>query len=341
MRSPRPRARFLIPRNGESYTCSLPSPGTEGDQVPVSPLPNDPLWPRASAWIQPIDDGEAAVADLAIIGVPACETSITPTHADTTPNAVREALTRYSTYATGRDIDVAALNAVDLGDVADPDGPAGEARVAAAVTGGLDSFGLLIALGGDNSATFSVVSGLFAGALDRCGLITVDAHHDLRDGTSNGSPVRRLIEAGLHGDHIVQIGIADFSNSAAYSLRAREHGITVVPRAALRGADLSEVAAEALAIAGRGGGPVFVDIDVDVCDRSAVPGCPAAAPGGISADELRQLAFDFASDPRVRGIDITEIDASIDSDDGRTVRLAALLVLEAAAGLASRPGAWS
>jgi formiminoglutamase len=38
----------------------------------------------------------------------------------------------------------------------------------------------------------------------------------------------------------------------------------------------------------------------------------------------------------VRAIDITEIDASIDTDDARTVRLAALLVLEAAAGLASR-----
>jgi formiminoglutamase len=59
-------------------------------------------------------------------------------------------------------------------------------------------------------------------------------------------------------------------------------------------------------------------------------------PGGISADELRQAAFFLAADKRVRAIDITEIDASIDADDQRTVRLAALLVLEAAAGLASR-----
>jgi formiminoglutamase len=38
----------------------------------------------------------------------------------------------------------------------------------------------------------------------------------------------------------------------------------------------------------------------------------------------------------VRAIDITEIDAALDSTDQRTVRLAALLVLEAAAGFASR-----
>ena len=44
----------------------------------------------------------------------------------------------------------------------------------------------------------------------------------------------------------------------------------------------------------------------------------------------------LASDKRVRAIDITEIDAALDAPDQRTIRLAALLVLEAAAGLASR-----
>jgi formiminoglutamase len=35
-------------------------------------------------------------------------------------------------------------------------------------------------------------------------------------------------------------------------------------------------------------------------------------------------------------MDITEIDATKDSEDGRTVRLAALLILEAIAGLSTR-----
>jgi formiminoglutamase len=51
---------------------------------------------------------------------------------------------------------------------------------------------------------------------------------------------------------------------------------------------------------------------------------------------LRQAANLAGSDSRVRAIDITEIDASLDADDQRTVRLAALLVLEAAAGFAKR-----
>ena len=160
--------------------------------------------------------------------------------------------------------------------------------------------------------------------------------NDLRDGNTNGSPVWRLIQAGLPGKNIVQIGIADFANSAQYSTRAKENGITVIPRCDLRTRSISEVVKQALDIAGAGGREIYVDLDVDVCDRSVVPACPAAMPGGISADELRQGAFFLAADKRVRAIDITEIDASIDTDDQRTVRLAALLVLEAAAGLASR-----
>ena len=81
---------------------------------------------------------------------------------------------------------------------------------------------------------------------------------------------------------------------------------------------------------------IYVDLDVDVCDRGIAPGCPAALPGGISADELRQAAFLLARDKRVRAIDITEIDAASDAPDERTVRLAALLILEIAAGFASR-----
>jgi arginase family enzyme len=75
---------------------------------------------------------------------------------------------------------------------------------------------------------------------------------------------------------------------------------------------------------------------MDVCDRSAVPACPAAAPGGISADEIRQFAFLVGASESVISMDITEIDATKDSEDSRTVRLAALVILEAIAGLSTR-----
>jgi len=310
------------------------------DRRTVSPTRDaaDPLWPRASAWITAQGTEERGRADIAVLGVPAYRTSITPTGAHATPAAVRDSLARYSTWATSRGFDVSSLRAVDLGDVTEPDGPDGEARVSLAASRAAEQCDLLVAIGGDNSITFPLVRGLFGGDLSACGLVTTDAHHDLRDGETNGSPVRRLIDGGLPGSHVVQIGIADFSNSPAYASRAREYGITVVPRAALRGAVLSDLITRAIDVASAGGLPVFVDIDVDVCDRAEVPACPSAAPGGISADELRQIAFACGRDPRVRGIDIAEIDATIDAPDRRTVRLAALLVLEAAAGLCVRKG---
>jgi formiminoglutamase len=274
-------------------------------------------------------------ADIALIGVPAHESSISPTNAHLTPEAIRTALTRYSTFSTSAKIDLAGNTFTDLGDVESPDGNDGRARVKEALSGLSSVHGLVIALGGDNSITYSVASALWPD-LSNIGLITFDAHHDVRDGVSNGSPVWQLIQAGLPGKNIVQIGIADFANSAEYSTRAKENGITVISRAELRRRTIADVVSQALEIAGAGGREIYVDLDVDVCDRSVVPACPAAVPGGISADELRQGAFLVAADKRVRAIDITEIDAALDSPDQRTVRLAALLVLEGAAGFASR-----
>jgi formiminoglutamase len=273
---------------------------------------------------------------LALLGVPAHEASLSASGAHLTPAAVREALLRYSLYAASSDTDLTSVEVTDLGDVSDPDGPGGEDRIARAAADAAARFTCILGIGGDNSVTYPLMLGVSGGDLSGWGLVTLDAHHDVRDGRSNGSPVRLLVEAGLPGEHIVQVGIADFCNSPFYAARARSLGITTVPRSALRTHTAQQVVTDALEIAGRGGRPVYVDLDVDVCDRAYAPGCPASAPGGISADELRHLARLLACDSRVRAIDITEVDAVADSEDGRTVRLAALLVLEAAAGLATR-----
>jgi formiminoglutamase len=184
--------------------------------------------------------------------------------------------------------------------------------------------GLLIAIGGDNSATVPVALGRRA-----TGLVTVDAHHDLRDGISNGSPVRQLVEAGIAGQAIVQVGIEPLANSREYAKRAADLGIAVVLRDELRRRPIEDVMAEALELAGSGGRTVHVDLDVDVCDRAVAPGCPASVPGGISAIELREAARVAGMHPDVVSIDLTEVDASADAPDQRTIRLTALCVLEA------------
>lgn len=305
-----------------------------------SGLPSDPRWPRASEWLaagtSTWADDPAGIPDLGVLGVPAHLSSISPTNAHTTPPAVREALARYSVWAESTRTDLRSLLPVDLGDIDDPDGPAGEARTMAALA---DWPGrLLVALGGDNSITYAVAAGLRVDAL-----VTLDAHHDVRDGVSNGSPVQRLITDGvIDPRRIVQVGISDFANSPEYAQWAHDVGITVITRGEVAEMGMAAAMSHALAVAAgeqeNAGGTarVHVDLDVDVCDRAVVPACPAAAPGGLSAWELRQAARIAGADPRVVGIDFAEVDASADAPDQRTVRLVALGVLEAAAGLAAR-----
>ena len=294
-------------------------------------MSKDALWPSAASWLKTATVGGF---DLGLFGVLASETSISATGANTTPAEIRVALARYSTYSWSQNKDLRDLSFADFGDSETPDSPDGEEQTMQLAKKVSENSKLSIALGGDNSITYAVMRGVFREELSTAGLITFDAHHDLRDGVSNGSPVRRLIEAGLPGTSVVQIGINDFSNSPQYAARARELGIHVIPRAALRNRSCDSVMDEALSKLGNK--KLHVDIDMDVCDRAFVPACPAAAPGGISADELRQFALLVGKAVQVVSVDITEIDALADSADGRTVRLGALTVLELANGLASR-----
>jgi formiminoglutamase len=297
----------------------------------------DPRWPSAASLLRAA--ARPGRLQAAVLGVHTYASSVSPRSAASTPAAVRTALERFSTWSWSDGVDLLdAVDVVDLGDVDEPDAPEGRERVAKALAGAEAARLLLVALGGDNSATSLVLSALAGEDLSTWGLVTLDAHHDLRDGHSNGSPVRELLDAGLDPRRVVQIGIADWSNSAPYARVARDVGITVIPRGALRSRSLAAVVEEALDVAGTGGSSVYVDVDLDVVDRAAVPGCPAAAPGGLSPDELRAAVRLLAADPRVRAVDVTEVDVERDAPDERTVRLAALVVLEVLAGLVANPG---
>jgi formiminoglutamase len=294
---------------------------------------SDPRWPTAADWLA-AGPGDRA-PDLAVLGVPTFATSISQTGAHATPAAVRRHLARLSTWSPSRGLDLRDLVPWDLGDVGDPDEPgAGEQRARAAAGEAVGRARLLVALGGDNSATYAVMAG--AHDLATSGLVTLDAHHDFREGRSNGTPVRDLVAAGLDAHRIVQIGIADWANSRDYHDELRGLGATVITLAEVELRGIDECLSRALDIAGSAGGAVHVDLDFDVCDRSVAPACPASLPGGLAAGDMLAAAAAAGEDSRVRSIDITEVDATRDSSDERTVRLAALCVLEAAAGLATR-----
>ena len=288
-------------------------------------LHNDPNWMRAGRWFKSGSEG-----DFAILGVGASKSAITPNKSFLTPSAVREALLKYSTYFAEADLDLAEkIAAVDLGDIENPDSQS-------ACIEDISKFNnkTLVLLGGDNSITYSGVSALAKKVgIEKIGLITLDAHHDLRDGISNGSPIKQLLDAGLPGKQIVQIGINDFANSKFYAERAKTAGIKVIHRNQINEASIEAIVESAFAQL-TNCTHIYLDIDIDVCNRAEVPAAPASLPGGISANELLKLVYKIALDRKVNNFDITEIDASIDTSDNRTVRLAALTILRIAAAKA-------
>ncbi|HEY5302643.1 MAG TPA: agmatinase family protein [Acidimicrobiales bacterium] len=296
----------------------------------------DPQWPSAASLLG-TDGGPAPERRgvVSLLGAHTYTTSLTPRSSEPTPAAVRAALARFSTWSFEDQSDLLDSVVVrDHGDVEFPDTDEGAARLANAFDTLFPTFWIL--LGGDNALTWRAMTALARGSLSEWGLITLDAHLDLREGQSNGSPVRQLIADGLPGSQVVQVGLADFSNSAAYAHFAEDAGVRVIARHELRRRSIADVAEEALNFAGAGGRRIYVDVDMDVCDRSVVPGCPAAVPGGLSADELRQFVRIVSAHPQVFALDVTEVDVTRDASDERTVRLAALVVLEALAGYVRR-----
>jgi len=165
------------------------------------------------------------------------------------------------------------------------------------------------------------------------GLFTLDAHHDVRPYApgvpGNGSPVRALVDAGLRGANVVQVGIAGFSNVPEHRRWCEEIGVTI------RGpASLSEVPDLLDALASRCDS-IYVDIDIDVLDRAFAPGSPGARPGGVTPRELFDAAFAAGAHQAVRAIDIVEVDPEADVG-ATTVFAAAICLLNVAAGFTTR-----
>ncbi len=295
----------------------------------MTALHQDSNWPRASAWLAE----RAPPAKLSVIGVPLHLGSISPGRCDLAPATIRRALERYSPYDVVHDRDLSALGVADLGDldVASLRPEQAFEPVKQAVQQALKTSEAVVLLGGDNSITRPG-----ARALGDCGVITIDAHFDLRDlgaGLSNGNPIRALLEDGLPGRRIVQIGIQSYANSKAYADVARSAGITFFPAEHVMERGIPKVLREAFALLGDI--PVYIDLDLDVLDRAYAPATPGSRPGGLHPASLRQAAKLCGANPRVRVLDLVEIDPEKDINDITSLTAAACL-LEFASGVMER-----
>ena len=301
-------------------------------------MSGDPNWPRASAWLAGTHSADPACR-LAVLGAPVRLGSITPGRTDLAPAAVRSILDRMSTYDLESDRDLNRVAASDRGDVALADIAPADALVplAAAVRGALAEADALALLGGDNSITRPGCHGMCS-ELSRAGLLTLDAHLDLRDlnpELTNGNPVRALLADGLPGANVVQIGIQPFANSRAYLEVAREAGIKVVSVSEAHARGIGMVVEEALDLLDETVDAIYVDLDLDVLDRVFAPATPGSRPGGLTPAEVRTAARLCGAHPKVRVLDLVEIDPTKDVAEA-TVFAAGLCLLSFASGLLGR-----
>lgn len=279
----------------------------------------------------------AASGQVAFIGAPLNEKSLTPGRCDLAPKIVRETLRRFSVYDLETETDLSAIKIEDRGDLklktCTPEESFAPIRDAVRGAAGHD---LTILIGGNNAVTRPGVHGL--GDLTRTGLLTLDAHFDLRDtdcGLTNGNPVRALLEDGLPGRNIAQIGLAPFANTKRMHETAKAAGIEVRTIADCRKHGLTTLAGAALDRLSKHCDAIFVDFDIDVIDRSQCPGAPGARPGGLAVHEFFAAARAVAAHKKVRAVDLTEFDPSLDSSDV-TALAAGRWVCEILAGFARR-----
>lgn len=276
-------------------------------------------------------------APVALVGAPLATGSVTPGRCDLAPDKVRQALRRISTYDLVERLEI-EMPVRDCGDMALQGlSPADGFGV---IQNGLSSLTgrhlLTIMLGGNNAVTRPAAHSLGV-PLSEVGLITLDAHFDMREtdqGPMNGNPVRCLLEDGLPGANICQIGLAPFANTRKMHEDALAAGIGIFDLEFVLGAGMAAAIDEALERLSHVEA-ILVDFDIDVIDRGQFPAAPGARPGGLPVWDFFAAARRLAEEERVRLVDLTEYDPFVDGGD-LSALTAARWVAEILAGFGRR-----
>ena len=290
-------------------------------------------WPNLSDLISTANRRAA----VGLIGAPLAAGSVTPGRCDLAPGLLRQTCRRIGLYdvETGRELAAEVMWRGDL-ELADLTIEQATPVIRDAVAESAEAHALTLLVGGNNAVTRPGVLGL-GDTLDEVGLITLDAHFDMRDtsdGLSNGNPVRALIEDGLPGANIAQVGLASFANARAMHEDAVEAGNLVVTVGDVRRDGIAHAIDRALDHVAHCDALV-IDCDIDVIDRSQFPAAPGGRAGGMAVHDFYYAVRRLASDPRVRVIDLTEWDPPLDATD-LSALTAARWVAECLAGFEAR-----
>jgi agmatinase len=282
-----------------------------------------------------LDRRSLSAVDFAVLGVPYDEGASNRPGTRFGPRAIRAASTLYSyeggcelfDVELGRTI-LRSARVVEAGDVAirPGDGPGNREAITRSVGQLLQAGVVPVCLGGDHSITASILRAwTVPGAAEgRPFLLHLDTHMDFDSYLprhSHGTPVRVALDDGLIAG-VVQVGVRGLNSGLADWQEAQDRGVRVVTAAALRRGG-PELVADCIPA----DSPLYLSIDIDAFDPSIAPGTGTPEPGGLTYPEGKDVLRLVATQGRVVGIDLVEVNPLYDHGE-ITALLAARLLLD-------------
>jgi formiminoglutamase len=299
---------------------------------------------RISNWVTVWDFSEPI--DVALVGANFSKGGEIAYGTDRTPNAIRKAFIRNTTYSHDYGVDMRHLRVRHAGDIQHhvTDIARSHYQIEAALTDlqAQKSVAFVALVGGDGSIVGPSVRALAHGRGVKPGLLHFDAYHDSRDaadvGPSDATSIRTLIEDGtVQGRNLAQIGLHGFANSAADRTYLEERGATIIPARQVRREGIDTTLDVALTAASDGTDGVYVSVDANVLDSAHVPFSYASATGGLAATDLLDGLFRLGADRRIQGFDLVGLD-TYDDPKELMARIGASMLLAFLAGFSTRDG---
>jgi agmatinase len=322
----------------------------------------DQLSPEVQRLMRPprplaatiVDEYESPVADLirphdevegeplgSIVGIPFDTSILGRQGAKLGPSAVRDGLNGCLCYEPGLGVDLAdAPRVADYGDVDIVQTDVDETwdRVSNTVEE-LVGFGRPLAvIGGDHGLSFPIIRGVTRAVEGRLGVISVDAHFDVRVShhgeKGSGVPFRYMLEElgdSVSGSNFVEFGIGGWLNTKLYHDYLRGQGARIITAREIWKGDVAALIEEALELAADGTDAIYLTFDIDAIEGAIVGGTNVPAIGGLSAMEALEIVWQFGRHPKAIAMDVMEV-SPIWDHSGLSERMGASLILNFLAG---------
>lgn len=277
------------------------------------------LISKSGGFIGSTEDYSSAAP--VILGVPLdCTVSFRP-GTRFGPQEIRLQSEGLETYSPYLDRDLIDYVYCDAGNIILPPGQLKECfrRIQVITTSLLKEGKFPLFLGGEHLITLPVVEAV-ARLYPNLAVLQFDAHADLRDAYlgdnfSHATVMRRVTEI-IGGKNLFQFGIRSGT---------KEEFIFAQKETNFFPFEIKEPLKEVNSfLRGR---PVYITLDIDVCDPAYAPGVGTPEPGGCTPQELIQ-ALHLMGAQQVVGMDLVEINPLSDPT-ARTAALGAKLVREA------------